>query len=130
MVGRTDWIDDPRFKTKADRRKNYDDLDAMLGDIFRTKPRQDWLDALLDADVPSAPIYALDEALADPQVQHLGMIREIPHPKVGSVKLVGGGVNLSDTPTTINSPAPLHGEHTDEILARVGMAGAKAGAAE
>ena len=49
-----------------------------------------------------------------------GMIKEVPHPKVGSVKLVGGGVNLSDTPTEIKTPAPLHGEHTDEILARIG----------
>ena len=128
VVGRDDWIDDPRFKTKADRRKNYDDLEAMLSEIFKSQPRQHWLDALLEADVPSAPIYALDEALADPQVQHLGMIKEVPHPKVGSVKLIGGGVFLSDTPTDIKTPAPLHGEHTDEILARIGVR--KAGGAE
>jgi len=128
VVGRDDWIDDPRFKTKADRRKNYDDLEAMLSQIFKTQPRQHWLDALLEADVPSAPIYSLDEALADPQVQHLGMIKEVPHPKVGSVKLIGGGVFLSDTPTDIKTPAPLHGEHTDEILARIGAR--KAGGAE
>lgn len=120
VVGRDDWIDDPLFKTKADRRKNYDNLEAILSKIFKTQPRQHWLDALLEADVPSAPIYALDEALADPQVQHLGMIKEVPHPKVGSVKLIGGGVFLSDTPTDIKTPAPLHGEHTDEILARIG----------
>ena len=120
VVGHEEWIDDPRFKTKADRRKNYDDLEAALKEIFRTRPRQHWLNGLLDADVPAAPIYALDEALADPQVQHLGMIKEVPHPKVGSVKLVGGGVTLSDTPTEIKTPAPLHGEHTDEILARIG----------
>ena len=78
--------------------------------------------------MPSGPLYALDEALTDPQVQHLDMIKEIPHAKVGTVKLVGGGVNLSHTPTEIKTPAPLHGEHTDEILARVGMK--KAGAAE
>ena len=121
VVGRVDWVEDARFKTKADRRKNYDGLDAALGSIFATQPRQHWLDALLEADVPSAPIYELDEALADPQVQHLNMIKEIPHPKVGSVKLVSGGVNLSDTPTQINTPAPLHGEHTEEILTRVGF---------
>lgn len=122
VVGHEDWIEDPRFVTKADRRKNYDDLEAALSEIFKTRPRQHWLDGLLDADVPAAPLYALDEALADPQVQHLGMIKEVPHPKVGSVKLVSGSVNLSDTPTEIKTPAPLHGEHTDEILARIGKA--------
>lgn len=121
VVGHEEWIPDPRFKTKADRRKNYDTLSDSLKAIFQTKPRQHWLDLLREADVPSAPIYALDEALADPQVQHLGMVKEIPHPKLGTIKLVGGAVNLSDTPATIRTPAPLHGEHTAEILARVGI---------
>ncbi|MDC0033244.1 CoA transferase [Alphaproteobacteria bacterium] len=126
VVGREEWIEDEMFKTKAGRRMNYDRLEAMLSNIFKTQPRQYWLDGLLEADVPSAPIYALDEALADPQVQHLGMIKEVPHPKVGSVKLIGGGVNLSDTPTKIKTPAPLHGEHTDEILARIGRVNTEA----
>ncbi|MFM1813501.1 MAG: hypothetical protein RLZ98_196 [Pseudomonadota bacterium] len=121
VVGHEEWIADERFKTKADRRKNYDELSGKLSAIFQTKPREHWLEALREADVPSAPIYSLDEALADPQVQHLGMIKEIPHPKLGTVKLVGGAVTLSDTPCEIRSPAPLHGEHTAEVLARVGL---------
>jgi len=129
VAGRADWIEDDRFARAAGRRRHYDMLEAELSAIFRTKPRAHWLDALLEADVPSGPLYALDEALADPQVQHLGMIREIPHPKVGSVKLIGGGVTLSDTPADIRTAAPLHGEHTEEILARIGRA-AKSGAAE
>ncbi|MFM2129756.1 MAG: hypothetical protein RL477_1302, partial [Pseudomonadota bacterium] len=95
-------------------------------DIFSTQPRSHWLDALLAADVPSAPIYTLDEALADPQVEHLGMVKELDHPKVGKIKLLGGAVSYSDTPSEIVSPAPTHGQHTDEILARVGMKSGKA----
>ncbi|MCZ6885643.1 MAG: CoA transferase [Alphaproteobacteria bacterium] len=119
VAGHPEWIDDARFKTKADRRKSYDILHAGFQEVFATKPRDHWLDGLGDADVPSAPIYTLDEALADPQVQHLGMITELPHPKVGSVKLITGAVNLSDTPLKITTPAPGHGEHTEEILARI-----------
>ncbi|MDX1483523.1 MAG: CoA transferase [Alphaproteobacteria bacterium] len=118
-AGHPEWIEDERFKTKADRRKAYDTLHAGFQEAFATAPRDHWLEALRAADVPSAPIYTLDEALADPQVQHLGMVTELPHPKLGSVKLVTGAVNLSDTPTAITSPAPGHGEHTDEILARI-----------
>jgi formyl-CoA transferase len=129
VVGREDWIDDARFNDKAKRRKNYDVLETALAGIFRTAPRQHWLDALLAADVPAAPLYTLDEALADPQVRHLDMIRAVPHPKVGSVRLVAGGVTLSDTPAEIRTAAPAHGEHTDEILARIGRK-RKAGAAE
>ncbi|MEE9195539.1 MAG: CoA transferase, partial [Alphaproteobacteria bacterium] len=86
---------------------------------FKTAPRDHWLDALLENDVPSAPIYSLEEALSDPQVRHLDMVRELPHPKLGTVKLLAGGVNLSDTPVEIKTLAPTHGEHTEEILARI-----------
>jgi len=115
----SEWINDPRFKTKSDRRKAYDTLKAGFQEVFATKPRDHWLDSLRAADVPSAPIYSLDEALEDPQVQHLGMVKELPHPKLGSIKLVTGAVNLSDTPVAVTSPAPGHGEHTEEILARL-----------
>ena len=119
VAGHPEWVDDPRFATKADRRKAYDTLQEGFQKAFSTKPRDHWLDGLREVDVPSAPIYTLDEALADPQVQHLGMITELPHPKLGSVKLITGAVNLSDTPAAITSPAPAHGEHTEEILARI-----------
>lgn len=117
VAGHPEWIDDPRFKTKADRRTAYDTLHAGFQDVFATRPRDHWLEALGAADVPSAPIYTLDEALDDPQVRHLGMVTELPHPKLGTIKLVTGAVNLSDTPVTITSPAPGHGEHTEQILA-------------
>ncbi len=126
VAGHPDWIADARFKTKADRRKAYDTLHAGFQEVFSTKPRQHWLDALLAADVPSAPIYTLDEALADPQVQHLGMVKELSHPKVGKVKLVTGAVTFSDTPVEIESPAPTHGQHTDEVLAGIGMKAGRA----
>jgi crotonobetainyl-CoA:carnitine CoA-transferase CaiB-like acyl-CoA transferase len=72
--------------------------------------------------VPSAPIYTLGEVFADQQVEHLGLVRKVPHKKLGHVSLVGGGVNLSDTPTEIVACAPDYGQHTDEILARIGHA--------
>ncbi len=126
VAGHPEWIADPRFKGKADRRKAYDTLHAGFQAVFATRPRSHWLDALLAADVPSAPIYTLDEALADPQVRHLGMVKELPHPKVGTVRLVTGAVTLSGTPVEIVAPAPTHGQHTAEVLARFGIEAGKA----
>jgi crotonobetainyl-CoA:carnitine CoA-transferase CaiB-like acyl-CoA transferase len=130
VANHPEWIEDPRFAAKADRRKAYDTIHAGLQEVFRGAPRDRWLTRLREADVPSAPIYSLDEALADPQVRHLGMITELPHPKVGTVKLVTGAVNLSDTPIAITSPAPGHGEHTEEVLARIKDRIATGGAGE
>ena len=119
VVEHEEWISDDHFKGKAERRKNYEELEAQLSIVFKSQSREYWLEKLLEADVPAAPIYTLDETLADPQVQHLDMVKDVPHAKVGSVKLIEGGVRLSDTPTEIRTPAPLHGEHTDEIIAKL-----------
>ena len=120
VAGHPEWQDDARFKTKRDRQENYRVLHGLLAGIFRAEPRDVWLRKLEAHDVPSAPIYGLDEVFADPQVAHLGLIRQIPHNKLGHVSLVGGGVTLSETPAEITACAPDYGQHTDEILARIG----------
>jgi formyl-CoA transferase len=118
-AGHPEWQDESRFRTKKDRQQNYRVLHEALSAIFRTRERDHWLALLREHDVPSAPIYTLDEVFADPQVKHLGLKRDLPHPKLGHVSLVGGGVNLSDTPAEIRTVAPDYGQHTDEILARI-----------
>jgi formyl-CoA transferase len=120
VVGHDEWLTDPRFKSKKDRQQNYDALHDALARIFRGGSRDQWLASLLENDVPAAPIYELDEVFADPQVQHLRLLRTVSHPKVGEIKLVGGGVSLSGTPATIRTAAPGLGDHTQEILARLG----------
>src|SRR6476661_3273005 len=109
VVGHPEWQDDSRFKAKRDRQQNYDVLHGLLAEVFKEKDRDHWLALLLAHDVPSAPIYTLDEVFDDPQVKHLGLKREVPHPKLGQVSLVGGGVTLSDTPAKIRSVAPDYG---------------------
>src|SRR2546423_234907 len=76
VAGHPEWQDDPRFKSKKDRQQNYRELHDLLAAIFRTRERNDWLALLQDQDVPSAPIYTLDEVFADPQLKHLGLQRE------------------------------------------------------
>jgi formyl-CoA transferase len=118
-VGHPEWQQDPLFRTKKDRQQNYQVLRGELARIFATREREYWLALLREHDVPSAPIYTLDEVFADPQVKHLELKRDLPHPKIGKVSLVGGGVRLSETPAEIRSVAPDYGQHTDEILARI-----------
>jgi formyl-CoA transferase len=121
VVGHPEWQEDARFKTKRDRQRQYDVLHGLLAQVFRAKTRDHWLALLQEHDVPSAPIYTLDQVFADPQVRHLGLKREVPHPKLGHVSLVGGGVTLSETPTEIRTVAPDYGQHTEEILRRIGQ---------
>jgi crotonobetainyl-CoA:carnitine CoA-transferase CaiB-like acyl-CoA transferase len=116
VVGHPEWIDEERFVNKDARRKLYPELSKMLADIFRTDTREHWLKLLLEADVPSGPIYNFDEVFEDPQVKHLKMRTDVPHPLVGSVGLISSGVNLSDTPAAIRSAAPALGAHNEDVL--------------
>ncbi len=121
-AGRADMIDDPRFRTGRDQQKNWHIVHEILRPIFRTKTRTEWFEILVKAEVPVAPIYRLDEALADPQVQHLDMIKKAVHPVKGEVSLVGFPVSLSETPLgPVKAPDTL-GEHSDEILRELGYA--------
>jgi len=116
VAGHPEWVEDPRFKTKETRGKNYDALHAALSDVFRANTRAHWMDLLLAADVPAAPLNTLDDVFSDPQVQHLKMRVDVPHPKLGMVGYVRNGLRMSDTPTAVNTCSPELGEHNDEIL--------------
>ena len=120
VAGHPEWAEDPRFKTKETRGKNYDALKALLSEVFSTNTRQYWLELLLAADVPSAPLNTLDDVFADPQVQHLKMRVDVPHPKLGSVGYVRNGVRMSETPTQVRCCSPELGEHNEEILGNLG----------
>jgi formyl-CoA transferase len=120
VVGKSEWAQDARFKTRKARIENYDVLVEQLTPIFRSGRRDHWLRLLVERDVPAAPINTLDEVFDDPQVKSYGFPIEVEHPKMGKMKLVGNAVEMSRTPPAIDSPPPVLGEHTDEVLTALG----------
>jgi crotonobetainyl-CoA:carnitine CoA-transferase CaiB-like acyl-CoA transferase len=120
VVGKPEWAQDARLNNRKGRVENYDLLVERLTPIFRSGRRDEWLKRLIEKDVPAAPINTLDEVFADPQVKSYGFPIEVEHPKMGKVKLVGNAVDMSRTPPSIDSPPPVLGEHTDEILNSLG----------
>ena len=62
------------------------------------------------------PVHGLDEAVADPQVQHNDMVMEIAHRTLGRFRTIGIPVKLSETPGRLRLPPPELGEHTDDVL--------------
>lgn len=113
-------VGDPRFASNRHRTDRHEEIVNILRAQFRTKAREYWL-ARLDANqIPNAPISTIDEVFDNPQIQHLGIPRQITHPKMGTSNLVGSPINLSATPARFFRPAPLLGEHTGEVLAKLG----------
>ena len=97
--------------------ESYQALRAELGAIFVRQPRAHWLKRLVDADVPFAPIYGVDEVSSDPQVQAMDLFYQLRHPKAEATPALKRPV-LVDGKTDYESatPPPLLGEHTEELL--------------
>jgi CoA:oxalate CoA-transferase len=74
-------------------------------------------------DVPVAPLYNIAEALADPQVAHLGLFDEVQHPAAGNMRFVGGPVHYDDQMTEPSVAPPLLGEHSAALLRELGCDG-------
>jgi crotonobetainyl-CoA:carnitine CoA-transferase CaiB-like acyl-CoA transferase len=111
-----EWADDPRFVTNVERIANRETLDALLQRVFERRTADEWIERLSQAGVPCGPINTVDRIAAEPQVWHREMIRDVPHPNIPDLKLGGLPVKLSRTPGSIQSPPPLLGEHTEQIL--------------
>src|SRR5918999_2725356 len=115
-----DMIGDPRFATRKQRTDRHEEIVKILRRQFEKKPRSYWL-ARLDANgIPNAPINTIHEVFDDPQIKHIGIPKVISHPIMGASNLVGSPINLSDTPPKFFRAAPLLGEHTEEVLAKLG----------
>jgi crotonobetainyl-CoA:carnitine CoA-transferase CaiB-like acyl-CoA transferase len=112
---------DERFVRNADRVRHRDLLIPLLAQRMRTRSKQQWLSALEAAKVPCGPINDLAEVFADPQVHARGMAVPVPHPLSDSLRLVANPIKLSATPVQVSRAPPLLGQHTDEVLAGLGI---------
>ncbi len=121
VLGRQDLLEDPRFMTNAERVKHYRGLGALLQPVFHQRTTAEWLSLLEVAGVPAGPIYNIAHVYEDPHIRHRDMIVELEHPLAGRVKNIGIPVKLSLTPGQIRRPAPVLGEHTDEVLLWLGL---------
>ena len=119
-IDRPELLDDPRFAANSSRIENLEPLVGTLEKSFSQNPTGHWLEVLERAGVPCGPISDLAEVYADPQVQARGMVEELEHPQAGVIQNIGIPVKLSETPGLIRRPAPMLGQHTDEVLAEYG----------
>ncbi|MEJ7632819.1 MAG: CoA transferase, partial [Rubrobacteraceae bacterium] len=119
-IGREELLEDPRFATNDDRMTHRAELVEELEKTLAEKTTDEWVDILLDAGFPAAPIHDYKEVFEDAHTLAREMMVEMDHPVEGKVKGLGIPVKLSETPGKIRRPAPLLGEHTEETLSGLG----------
>ncbi|MBI3303486.1 MAG: CoA transferase [Deltaproteobacteria bacterium] len=126
-----EWVSDPRYE-KAPWGIVPDDRDELaekVAPIIATKPREEWLRILREHDVPCAPVTSRQEFIEHPQTIHNGMRVELHDPELGKTVQMGVPVHLYQTPGAIKGPAPLLGQHSEEVKASLGQATASPGQA-
>jgi crotonobetainyl-CoA:carnitine CoA-transferase CaiB-like acyl-CoA transferase len=115
-VGREDLLSDPRFVERRDRQRNYEVLRAELSPMFVGRDRAEWLDTLQSHSVPCAPVNTVGEALADPQMRHLGIIDVLDEPGIGPMPQIRPPALFGGAALPAVARAPYLGEHMDEVL--------------
>src|SRR5205807_4267009 len=120
-IGRADMIEDPRFRTNTDRVKNIDEADRPVAEFIKARTLAESLAAFEAAEVTAAPVYDIDQFIADPHVQAREIVTDLPDAQMGSVPMHAVVPRLSGTPGEIRNPAPALGEHNDAILGGLGL---------
>lgn len=120
-IGRADLADDPRFEHNDGRTAHATFLDDAIGAWTRERPLEEVLAMLERAEVPAGNVFTVADIASDPHYAARGMIEAITLPGGGSLRVPGIVPKLSDTPGRVGGPGPALGQHTDEILARLGF---------
>ncbi len=107
---------DPRFATNMARIGNRDACEAAIAPAIERRTTAEWIALLEPLGVPCGPISRLDEVFDNPQVKHRGLRVDVPHPLSGSVPQVANPIRFSRTPLAYDTPPPLLGQHTEEVL--------------
>ncbi len=118
---RPEWLDDPRFDTPALRDQNINERLSLTQEVLLTRTSADWLARLEAAGVPCAPALTRNELIEHEQVTASDILLTSDHPHAGRLRQARPAARFDKTPPGIRHGAPLLGEHSDEILAEVGL---------
>jgi crotonobetainyl-CoA:carnitine CoA-transferase CaiB-like acyl-CoA transferase len=120
-IGREDMISDPRFRTNSDRVSHAEECEAPIVEFIASRTLDENMTAFAAAEVTAAPVYDIDQFLADPHVQEREIVVDMPDPDLGRIAMHNIIPRLSETPGRLRTPAPSLGEHTAEILGQFGI---------
>jgi formyl-CoA transferase len=121
ILGAPEWITDERYRDKAGRSVNRDSLNVEINRRLATRDRSYWIEQFNEGGVASGLISDMREVFAEPQIDHLGMVKDVVSDRLGPQRLVGQPMQLERTPSTIARAAPRRGEHTEEVLLELGV---------
>ena len=122
LLGHPEWTSDPDYADDTARVANRQALAELIEVVTRTRARAHWLALFEEHGVPCGPINTYAEVFQDEQISARDMVLETDHPTLGRLRTLGSPLKMSRTPPRPGRPAPLLGQHTDEVLREAGYA--------
>ncbi len=120
-LGRPELADDPRFSTAAARSQNAGELVKTMKELSSQTKLADFLRVAEEHDLPASPVNSIADLPNDPQIKNNQVFVERTHPVMGNVREVRPAARFSDTKLRVASPAPMRGEHSDDIVREIGL---------
>ena len=123
VIEREDLVDHPKYHSNALRCENRDEVNAIVNAYCVQHARATLIERFNANGIPAGPVYSIDQTFADVQVQHLGIAKTLPSPRLGNVGMLGQPLSMSRTPCELTSAAPEAGESNHAVLAEFGFSG-------
>ncbi|WP_088071431.1 CaiB/BaiF CoA transferase family protein [Gottfriedia luciferensis] len=111
---------DEKYKTNTSRLQYRKQIEQLIQNKLKMKSKNEWKERLDQHGIPNGPIYNVSEALQSEQAKSRDMVLDVKHPLIKDLKLVGSPLKLSKTPIEVLRHPPLHGEHTEEVMSKLG----------
>ncbi|MDG5760267.1 CaiB/BaiF CoA-transferase family protein [Natronococcus sp. A-GB1] len=125
-IDREDLASDPRFESNADRVANMDALEEELAETLTERSTDEWVERLADdAGLPVGPVYSVDEALDNEQVNARGAVDSLSHPAAGEIPILEHPLNYAESESGFDEAPPLLGEDTEDIVQALGYSEAE-----
>jgi crotonobetainyl-CoA:carnitine CoA-transferase CaiB-like acyl-CoA transferase len=120
-LGVAHMLEDPRFRTNADRVANADEAEKPIRDFVAAHTLEEAMAFFERNEITAAPVYDIEQFMADPHVRAREILVDLPDKQMGTIPMHNVVPRLSDSPGAIRSPAPELGEHTAEVFKRFGI---------
>lgn len=128
VAGHPEWAQDPRFATNSQRVANRSTLIPLMSEVTAERTTAEWIALLEHRAVPCGPINTMDQAFADAQVQARGLVQKqavapavTAQTAIETIATVASPLRLGDAPVQLRHAPPGLGEHTDDVLAGLGL---------
>ncbi|MEQ1774273.1 MAG: CoA transferase [Burkholderiales bacterium] len=123
-ISRADLLENPRYKTNAERVKHAHELDAIIGNFMGKMTQAENMAFFDKHEVTVGPVYDIAQFVQDPHVLAREIVAEYPDDEMGMIPMHSVVPKMSGTPGAVRAPAPKLGEHNAEILSGLGLSDA------